>query len=143
MTPIDAPSAKPKPAPSKGIVGRQVDLYRGYAGVGTIGLEIALAIGLGLIAGRWADARWGTSPILSLVGLGVGLIVAVRAVLRVMKILRETTAREEREQGNPAPLYESASERSERKERDPGGAVDRDDPVVERLPFKEGAPKEP
>jgi ATP synthase protein I len=134
-------SAKARDDAPKGIVGRQVDLYRGLAGVGTLGLEIAIGIGLGLIAGRWADARWGTSPFLSLAGLGVGLIVAVKAVLRVMKILRETAAREEREQGNPAPLYESEAERTERAAR---GASGDDDPVVERLPFTSGTPpKEP
>jgi len=128
----------------KSFVAKQADLYRGVAGAGTLGLEIALSIGVGLVGGRWLDTRWGTTPWMSLLGLGVGLIVAIKAVVRVMKLLRENAAREEREQGNPAPLYESSSERAARRERDEAGDQD---PVVERLPFdpptSAGTPRTP
>ncbi len=51
-------------------------------GASTVGIEIVVAIVLGMLAGRWLDRRfeitWGTY-----VGLLLGLGVAVRSLLRV------------------------------------------------------------
>ena len=58
-------------------------------------------------------------------------MLSVKAVLRAMKLMRAVAEKEEREEGNPAPLYESTSERLVRKRHDE--AV-RDDFVVDRLP---------
>jgi F0F1-type ATP synthase assembly protein I len=120
--------------PPKGFDGRQMELYRGVAGVSTLGREIAIAIGLGLLAGRWADARWGTTPWLQLAGVALGFVVAVKAVVRVMRQMRRAQEEEERREGNPRPLYESAHERAERKQR---GEKIEEDPIVEKLPFDE------
>jgi ATP synthase protein I len=113
MTRTDAPK---RPAgQKKSMTERQVEMYRGLAGFGTIGLEIALSIGLMGLLGWWLDKRWNTSPALLLVGLGLGVAVAIKAVVRVMRLLKKVAEKEEREQGNPTPLYESNAERDERR----------------------------
>ncbi len=89
---------------------------RGLGGYGTLGLEIVLSILLGLFGGRWLDGRFGTEPWLSVVGFFFGAAAAVRAIQRVVRDMRRETEREEREQGNPRPLWESPSDRAARLE---------------------------
>ena len=48
-------------------------------------IEMALAPVLTTLGGWWADGRLGTSPLFTLLGLGLGLTVAVRAVSRAIK----------------------------------------------------------
>lgn len=111
----------------KSLAQRQVEMYRGLAGFGTLGLEITLSIGLMGLLGWWLDKRWGISPVLLLVGCGLGTIVAIKAIVRVMRQLKKVAEKEEREEGNPAPLYESAAEREQRRvhgERLPDPVVD-------------------
>lgn len=48
-------------------------------------MEMAVAPVLVTLFGWWLDRRFGTSPLLVLTGLGVGLTVAVRAVMRAIK----------------------------------------------------------
>lgn len=92
------------------------DVYRGLGGYGTLGLEIVLSILLGLFGGRWLDDRFGTGPWLGWVGFAFGVGAAVRAVQNAVRRMRIETAREEKEQGNPAPLWESDAERRARRE---------------------------
>lgn len=113
--------------PRKTMEQRQVEMYRGLAGFGTIGLEIALSIGLMGLLGWWLDKRWDISPVLLLVGLGLGTIVAIKAIVRVMRLMKKVAEKEEREEGNPAPLYESSTERDQRRAH--GDPVS--DPVVD------------
>lgn len=124
MTRADEP---PATKVTKTIAQRQVEMYRGLAGFGTIGLEITLSIGLMGLLGWWLDKRWDTSPALLLVGLGIGTIVAIKAVVRVMRLMKKVAEKEEREEGNPTPLYESSTERDERRAH--GDPVN--DPVVD------------
>ena len=62
---------------------------RVLARVGAIGIEIAVAICLGLFAGDYADKRWGTAPWLTIGGLVVGCAIAVRILVGVARALRE------------------------------------------------------
>ncbi len=105
--------------------------WRGTGSLSTLGLEVALSIVLPLVAGTWADGRWGTTPWLALTGFGLGLAAAVRAVMRGLREMRAISAREEREQGNPAPTYPYADKVAE-KDRDgratAGDAPAKDDP---------------
>ena len=48
-------------------------------------MEMAVAPVMVTLVGWWLDRRFGTSPLLVLCGLGIGLTVAVRAVLRAVK----------------------------------------------------------
>ncbi len=47
-----------------------------------LGIEIGVAIVGGLVAGYWADGRFGTSPWLTLAGFGFGTLVAGRCIWR-------------------------------------------------------------
>jgi ATP synthase protein I len=85
---------------------------RGLGGYGTLGLEIVLSILLGLFGGRWLDERYGTEPWLSVIGFVFGVAAAARAVQRTVSQMRRETEREEREQGNPEPLWTSPSDRA-------------------------------
>lgn len=48
-----------------------------------VGIEMAVAIVLGLMGGAWADEKLGTDPWLALVGLLLGSGVGFRALFRV------------------------------------------------------------
>ena len=48
-------------------------------------LEMALAPVLLALGGWWLDDRLGTSPLLVIVGLALGLVTAVMAILRTIK----------------------------------------------------------
>ena len=86
---------------------QRVAVYKGLGGYGTLGLEIVLSILFGMFGGNWLDERYGTGPWLMWIGFALGGAAAVRAVLRAMRLMKKETLREEREQGNPAPVYEN------------------------------------
>jgi ATP synthase protein I len=90
-------------------------IYRGTAGYATVGMEIVFAIVFAMFVGSWLDARWGTDPWLTWSGFAFGLATAVHSVMRALRMMKAETAREEREEGNPKPLYESDADRAARK----------------------------
>lgn len=89
-------------------------MYKGMGGFGTLGLEIILSVALGAFAGNWADNRLSTSPWLTLLGVAFGVAAAVRAIQRALRMMNREAAREEREQGNPTPIFETSEDRSTR-----------------------------
>ncbi len=91
----------------------RIEMYKGLGGYGTLGLEIVFSMLLGLFGGKWLDERYGTRWIFW-AGLAFGIALSVRAVQRAMKLMRVAAEREEREQGNPAPLYETDADRARR-----------------------------
>ncbi len=108
------------------VMKRRLEIYKGLGGFGTLGLEIVLSVLLGLFGGSWLDERYGTTPYLMWGGLAFGVAVSVRAVQRALSIMKREAAREEREAGNPEPLYETDADREarvaeERKQREHGG----------------------
>ncbi len=107
----------------------QANLYKGLGGYGTLGFEIVLSFLIGVFGGKWLDDHYGTTPWFFLGGLALGSVLSVKAILRALRVMRQVAEKEEREEGNPKPLYESTSERLERKQR--GEKVD-EDPVVGR-----------
>ena len=80
--------------------------WKGVGSFGTVGLEIVLAIVLGLFGGRWLDTKFDTAPYLAVVGFFFGVVTAVKAIHRTTKEMQREAAREEREEGNPAPLFD-------------------------------------
>ena len=83
--------------------------YRALGSWGTLGLEIVLSVMLGLFGGRWLDGRFGTGQWLSLVGFAFGCAAAGKAIHRTWTDMVAVSKREEREKGNPAPMYEKPS----------------------------------
>jgi ATP synthase protein I len=59
--------------------------WKGAGSYGTVGLEVALSVILGLIAGSWLDGRFGTGPWLTLVGVAYGVAAAARALYRAAR----------------------------------------------------------
>lgn len=80
--------------------------WKGTASLSTLGLEVVVALVLGLMLGRWLDGKFGTAPYLAVAGFTLGLFSAVKAFVRTWREMQRITAQEEREQGNPAPLYD-------------------------------------
>jgi F0F1-type ATP synthase assembly protein I len=54
-----------------------------------LGLEIGLALVLGLFLGRWLDGELGVAPWGKVFGLLIGTGAAVKSVLRVVKKVRQ------------------------------------------------------
>lgn len=61
----------------------------GWGRMGSTGLEVGVAVGLGVAVGFWVDGRWQTGPwgvlIGALIGLTTGLYLLIRDVLRLNK----------------------------------------------------------
>ncbi len=65
---------------------------------GTLGMEIALSVAVGLFGGQWLDKRLQTGGVLTWVGFAYGLAAAGRAIYRaVRKSNREAEEHERRE----------------------------------------------
>jgi ATP synthase protein I len=79
--------------------------WKAFGSYGTIGLEFVLSIMLGLFGGRWLDGRLGTGPWLAIIGFGLGVAAGFKAIHRGWKEMQQITAQEEREEGNPAPVF--------------------------------------
>ncbi len=63
----------------------------------SLGIEMGLAILLGVLAGRWLDQKFDSSPWLLLLCLGFGVAAAFNAILRVSRAeKRRAQARMER-----------------------------------------------
>ncbi len=87
--------------------------YKALGGYGTLGIEIALSVILPAWGGHWLDNRWGTAPWLMVVCFGFGCGAAGKAIHRTYKEMQRDTAREEREQGNPSPMFEKPGDRKQ------------------------------
>ncbi|WP_437778499.1 AtpZ/AtpI family protein [Sorangium sp. So ce1097] len=92
--------------------------WKAVGSYGTIGLEVVLSILLGLFIGRWLDGKLGTSPLMSALWFFFGLGAAGKAVHRAWKEMQAAAAREEREQGNPAPVYDDRRARQDERAPD-------------------------
>jgi len=64
-----------------------------------VGLEMGLAVIIGILVGRWLDSKFGTEPWLFRVGLFAGLGAAAKAVYDVWARAR----REMKDDGSEAP----------------------------------------
>jgi ATP synthase protein I len=50
----------------------------------SLGFSVSLAIFIGLFFGLWIDKKFGTNPIFTLVGLGMGIVAGMRNLIRAM-----------------------------------------------------------
>src|SRR5512140_402021 len=58
-------------------------MYEGLS-ASSVGLELGLAVIIGLLIGMWLDRQFGTEPALMLIFLGLGLAAGFRNVLRAV-----------------------------------------------------------
>jgi len=70
-------------------------MWKTTARVSAIGLEMAVAIVIGYLIGRWLDRRFDCKPWLTLVFLLVGVAAGFRGLIRVAQVER---ARQRRQQ---------------------------------------------
>jgi F0F1-type ATP synthase assembly protein I len=93
--------------------------WKGLGSYGTVGLEVVLSMLFGLFIGRWLDAKLGTEPVLTVLWFFFGIAAGGRSIWRTWKSMQAEAAREEREQGNPEPLYDPGEKtKREGEERD-------------------------
>ena len=59
--------------------------WKGIGSYGTVGLEVALSVVVGLFGGSWLDRRFGTGPWLTLLGVAYGVAAAARALYRAAR----------------------------------------------------------
>jgi F0F1-type ATP synthase assembly protein I len=71
--------------------------FKGVGTYGTIGLDFAVSVALGLWAGRWADNRFHTTPWLMMVGLLLGVAVGFNLLWKAMRTMQRETERDERQ----------------------------------------------
>jgi len=72
--------------------------WKALGNYGTLGLEVALSVVVGLFGGQWLDHKFHTRGVLTWVGFAYGLAAAGRAIYRaVRRANREAEEAEQRE----------------------------------------------
>ena len=61
----------------------------------SVGIEMAASLALGAIGGGWLDRRFGTGPWLQTVGIGLGVVMAIQSVVRVVRRYQADHRRDE------------------------------------------------
>jgi F0F1-type ATP synthase assembly protein I len=69
----------------------------GTMSMSSVGLEMGVAVILGLLAGMWADKKLGTEPWLLLLGTMLGLAAGVRGIFRAVREADRLAAAREKE----------------------------------------------
>jgi len=64
-------------------------LWRTLGYLSTIGLTMALSVGIGAVLGHWLDEKFGTTPWLFFVFLGFGIAAAFRNLHFMYKKLKK------------------------------------------------------
>lgn len=59
--------------------------WKGLGSYGTVGLEFALSVIVGLLAGQWLDKKLGTDGWLTFIGLAYGIAAGGRALYRALQ----------------------------------------------------------
>jgi ATP synthase protein I len=62
----------------------------------SVGLELGIAVVVGLLGGMWLDSKAGTTPWLMLLFLVLGLVAGFRNVLRAVKRAEDAAAEEDK-----------------------------------------------
>lgn len=65
----------------------------------SVGLELGIAVIVGLLGGMWLDKQFGTTPWLMLLFLVFGLVAGFRNVLRAVDRAEKAGAIEDKEEG--------------------------------------------
>jgi ATP synthase protein I len=91
----------PKDVPPANIAPAARTSKRAYNALSasSVGLELGIAVIVGLFAGMWLDGKLGTTPWLMLVLLVLGLVAGFRNVLRAVERAEKAAAKEAQEDG--------------------------------------------
>ena len=77
----------------------------------SVGIEFALSVGVGAWGGNWLDARWGSTPWLTLIGCAAGLGAGYRAIFRALKEANRLAEAEEAREREEREKYHGQSPR--------------------------------
>lgn len=67
------------------------------ASTGAVGLEIAVAIGIGYLGGQYLDRKLGVAPWLTWVGFAAGVGAGIKALVRVVRSYKRDLEEEAKE----------------------------------------------
>ena len=90
---IPAPDVRPPGEPRRAEAPINKGM-RAMALASTIGLSLVIPPVLGYFAGRWLDGRFGTEPVISMIGLVVGIVLGFMEMVHILHQIE----RAEREQ---------------------------------------------
>ncbi len=91
--------------------------WKALGSYGTVGLEFALSVIVGLVFGDWVDGKLGTGPWLAITGLLLGVIAGYRSLWRTLKrATREAEKAEEAEQKARKDYLDRGPDRDDRDE---------------------------
>jgi F0F1-type ATP synthase assembly protein I len=71
---------------------------------GAVGLEIAVAVGIGYLGGQYLDRRLGVAPWLMWVGFAAGVGAGIKALMRVVRSYQKSLEEEDRPDQNRPDL---------------------------------------
>ena len=89
------------------------DLLRKAGSYSYIGIFLGIAILIGYLGGAWLDTRFGTQPLLTLIGFGVGMASGARELYRLVK----KGQREEEDQVPPEAEPKTTGTRDDDEQR--------------------------
>ena len=115
LLPAAPPLLRAQPSPANEPLIKQPLVqqdWKALGSYGTLGMEIALSVVVGLFGGQWLDKKLNTGGILTWVGFAYGLAAAGRAIYRaVRKSNREAEEAERREREDRQKYDDDASKR--------------------------------
>jgi F0F1-type ATP synthase assembly protein I len=79
------------------------NMWRIAGTTGAVGIEIAVAIGIGYFGGNYLDRKFGTAPWLLYVGLLAGIGAAIKALVRVTRYYRRNFGDDQATKSDAAP----------------------------------------
>lgn len=85
--------------------------WKEIGGYGTLGLEIALSVLVGLLGGQWLDGRLGTGPWLTLLGACFGVATGFRFLWRALRRANREAARADEEEREERRRYHARGPR--------------------------------
>ena len=65
------------------------------ASTGAVGIEIAVAIGIGYFGGQYLDRKLGMTPWLTWVGFAAGVGASIKALIRVVRTYQKSLEQDE------------------------------------------------
>ncbi len=71
----------------------------------TVGLELAISVILGLLAGQWLDRKLSAGGWLTAIGFGFGLAAGARAVYRALQAANRQAEREAQREAEEEKKY--------------------------------------
>lgn len=69
----------------------------------TVGSQLTLTVLLFTAIGWWLDARWSTSPLVTGIGAGVGAVIGLANMIRLLVSLSKTRTQHQREEQSAIP----------------------------------------